>query len=548
MADLVLGPILRYADFDEATVWVETDSACKVEVLDQSTSTFCVAGHHYAIVILEDLDPGSQYPYGVKLDGRAVWPERGARQGMIRTPEDDDRLKLAFGSCRVTVPHEPPYTLPKDEDERGREVDSLAALAVRMEDTPESGWPSALVLLGDQVYADEVSPEVAEKIARRRSPDEGSGEQIADFEEYTWLYHENWSDPAIRWLLSCLPSAMIFDDHDVIDAWNVSGTWVRQQRDKDWWRERLLGAYMSYWIYQHLGNLSPAQLREDDLLREVRECAGDAEGVLRRFAAEAADGIEGTRWSFTRDYGSTRLVVLDSRAGRLIEDDADRRMLSQEQWRWVCGKMTGDFDHLLIASSLPVFLSPGLHHFEAWNEAVCAGAWGKWASRAAERIRQTLDLEDWAAFQQSFRDLTTQLRSIGAGEHGRAPASIIMLSGDVHHAYVAEAQFPDGSGVKSAVVQAVCSPIRNPLDSKERRAMKIALSKPGTAFARFLHRSAGVEKPAFRWRFVDEPTFDNQIGTLTIDRSRASIRIERTDPGDWKRPGLKLSLDYMVTD
>ncbi len=548
MPALVLGPMLRYADPNEATVWVETDEACEVEILEQSTTTFCVAGHHYAILILEDLEPGSNYPYSVKLDGRVVWPERGNRQGLIRTPDRDDRLKLAFGSCRVTMPHEPPYTLSKDQHEKGREVDSLVALSVRMEDTPEPDWPDALILLGDQVYADEVSPEVAERIAQRRSADEGAGEQIANFEEYTWLYHENWSDPAIRWLLSCLPSAMIFDDHDVIDAWNVSGSWIREQNEKDWWRERLIGAFMSYWLYQHLGNRSPGELRENETLRLVRECDGDAEGVLREFAERVCNDVEDTRWSFTRDFGSTRLVVLDSRAGRLVEDDADRHMLSGRLWDWAREQITGDVEHLLVASSLPVLLSPGLHHFEAWNEALCAGAWGRRASRISERIRQSLDLEDWAAFQHSFRHLTERLKEVGAGEHGKAPASIIMLSGDVHHAYVAEAEFPERSGVTSAIVQAVCSPIRNPLDSKERRVMKAALSKPGTAIARLLSRSAGVSPPRFRWRFVDEPTFDNQIGTLMIDGERASIKIERTDPEDWRRPGLTLSLEHEVTD
>lgn len=547
MASLVLGPILRYADPEEATVWVETDESCEVEVLGQSSRTFCVGGHHYAILILEGLEPESQLPYSVTLDGRLAWPERGNREGLIRTPARDGRLKMAFGSCRVTLPHEPPYTLSKDQDDRGREVDSLAALSNRLEDTLEAEWPDALLLLGDQVYADEVSPEVAERIARRRSTDEGPGEEIADFEEYTWLYHENWSDPAIRWLLSCLPSAMIFDDHDVIDAWNVSGAWIRQQREKDWWHERLIGAFMSYWIYQHLGNLSPAVLRENELLREIRDCDGDAEGILREFAERVCDDVEDTRWSYTRDFGSTRLVVLDSRAGRLVEDDADRHMLSGRLWEAACEQITGNVDHLLIASSLPVLLSPGLHHFEAWSEATCAGAWGKTASRIAERIRQTLDLEDWPAFQRSFRDLTERLRAVGAGEHGKAPASIILLSGDVHHAYVAEAEFPDGSGVESSVVQAVCSPIRNPLDTKERRAMKAALSRPGTAFARLLSRSAGVPAPRLRWQFVDEPTFDNQIGTVDIDGEQASIKIERTDPGDWRRPGLTLSLEHQVT-
>ena len=60
------------------------------------------------------------------------------------------------------------------------------------------------------------------------------------------------------------------------------------------------------------------------------------------------------------------------------------------------------FGHLVIASTLPVFLSHGIHHLEAWNEAVCDGAWGELARRGGEALRRKIDLEHWAAFGRSF--------------------------------------------------------------------------------------------------------------------------------------------------
>lgn len=548
MPELILGPILRYAGPTEATVWVETDSPAEVGILDARSQTFCVAGHHYALLILEGLEPGSRNPYSVSLDGQQMWPGAGEREGLIRTPDNDNgRLKLAFGSCRVSVPHEPPFVYTKDRDSRGREVDSLAALAVRMTDTSEEDWPDALLLLGDQVYADEVNPDVAGRIEERRSTDTGAGEEIADFEEYTWLYHYSWGDPAIRWLLSSLPSAMIFDDHDVIDDWNISGTWIKDQRKKDWWRERILGAFMSYWIYQHLGNLSPGELRDNETLAEVRAHRGDAEPILRELAADADREGSAVRWSYHRDFGRTRLVVLDSRAGRSVDDDSSRQMLFDHEWDWATDHLSGDLDHLLVASSVPVLMSPGLHHLEAWNEALCARAWGRFAVRPSERLRQALDLEHWPAFRHCFDRLLSELRAVGAGDRGHPPASMILLSGDVHHAYLAEAQYPVDDRVKSRLVQAVCSPMRNPLGSSERHAMKAALSRPGSALARLLSRAAGVPRPRLRWRFVDEPTFDNQIGTVEINGRESVVRIERTVPDDWRRPGLHESLDYRVS-
>ena len=67
-----------------------------------------------------------------------------------------------------------------------------------------------------------------------------------------------------------MPTAMIFDDHDVNDDWNISEAWVRRMRTTSWWEERIIGAFMSYWVYQHLGNLSPRELEEDGLFEKVR--------------------------------------------------------------------------------------------------------------------------------------------------------------------------------------------------------------------------------------------------------------------------------------
>ena len=119
-------------------------------------------------------------------------------------------------------------------------------------------------------------------------------------------------------------------------------------------------------------------------------------------------------------------------------------------------------------------LPPPMQDVEAWNEAVCDGAWGSLFARLGEKIRQGLDLEHWGAFQHSFRQLTGLFADVGAGKRGAPPATIITLGGDIHHAYLAEVGFRRGSGVQSAVWQAVCSPYRNPLDKRERRMAQLA--------------------------------------------------------------------------
>ena len=540
--NLMLGPLLRYTGSTDATVWVEADTACNITVKAGETAyrshTFAIENHHYGLLALTGLKPGSSYEYTVELDGKKVWPERGYGfpAPRIRTISPDASLSLVFGSCRVSAPHEPPHTLGKNEDGHGR--DALYALAMRTRDEPPESWPDALLLLGDQIYADMVSRGASEFIHSRRDTSKGPGEEVADFEEYTRLYWDSWRDPAIRWLLSTVPSAMIFDDHDVHDDWNTSETWVRQMRRRPWWEERIIGAFMSYWVYQHLGNLSPEELEEDDLFHRAKE-AGDATRMLREFAYEADREVAGTRWSYHRDFGGVRLIVMDSRAGRILKEE-HRSMIDAAEWGWIEETATGSFDHLLFGTSLPFLLSPGLHHLEVWNQAVCRGAWGCVASGIGERVRQLVDLEHWAAFPDSFDSLANLLRSIVRGERteDEVPASVILLSGDVHHGYLAQADL--GDGALSPVYQAVSSPMRNHLSMPLRLVLGAGWTKYGKRIGKILARLANAGETPVRWSLDHkEPWFDNHVSILKLHGRTASLKVEGTIAENGGEPGLR---------
>jgi hypothetical protein len=543
MPQLVLGPLLRYVNQTEATVWVETDAPCEVEVLGRSDRTFCVDGHHYALICLRDLEPGSTQEYEVKLDGERAWPvEDGFPPSVLRTIDPDSRLRIVFGSCRVAVPHHPPYTLTKDENpEHGREIDALYALAMRMRELPLEEWPQLLLMIGDQIYADEDAPETRRFIRERRGTDGEPGDEVADFEEYTRLYQETWGADAIRWLLSVVPTAMIFDDHDVHDDWNTSISWLEEMRAKSWWDRRITGALASYWVYQHLGNLSPDEIEERGVLAHVKS-EPDAGHALHEWARQVDWGSEGRRWSFSRDLGDVRLVMLDSREGRVL-GERPRRMFDDEEWRWLEGVVTGSARHLIVADTLPIFLPQAIHNLESWDDAVAAGAWTRALKGLGERVRRALDLEHWGAFPHSFERMVELIRAAGAGERGDPPASIVTLGGDIHHAYLARVEFPADDRVVSPVWQAVCSPFRNALSNRERRIARAGDSRIARRLTRWLARSAGVKLPEVEWHLEEEPTFDNQFATLDIDGERIDMRIEKTVPGDWRRPRIETSLE-----
>ena len=531
MPGLLLGPLLRYTGSTQATVWVETDGPCEVAVLAARARTFCVEGHHYALVVLQDLEEGAVRPYEVHLDGERVWPpDDGRPPSTIHTREHERRARLVFGSCRVGDPACEPYTLPPSEHELGFGIDALWAFSRRLQAGTEE-WPDCLLLLGDQVYADEASETTREFIRSRRDTSLPPGEQVADFEEYTRLYREAWSDPEIRWLLATVPSTMIFDDHDVHDDWNISEAWVRDMRATSWWDARITGAFMAYWLYQHIGNLAPPELGDEPLLARF---AGVEDGgpLLREFARAIDREPAASRFAFHRDFGRSRLIVIDSRAARVL-GDGRRDMVDEDEWNWIAEHARGRYDHLIIASTLPVFMTPGVDGFEAWNEAVCAGAWGSLAARLGERIRRALDLEHWPAFQRSFRTMVELLHELAEGPD--APGTIAFIGGDVHTAYIAEVDV--GERQVSRVFQIVCSPFRNPLAPKERRVIRLFATRAAGTACRALARAAGVRRPDVSWRLVTPLTFDNSVAVLELDERRARVTIRRSAPeaadGGW---------------
>ncbi|HEY4991034.1 MAG TPA: alkaline phosphatase D family protein [Nakamurella sp.] len=532
MTHLLLGPLLRHVGATDATVWVETDRPCEVEILGYRERTWTVSGHHYALLVIDGLPDGAGTPYQVTLDGELVWPSPGSERppSRIRTWSRHAAVEIAFGSCRYASAA---ALLPGHRFD----ADVLQGYAVRIAATPQREWPHALLMLGDQVYADETSPQTRQRIRERRDITSGAGDQVADFEEYTWLYSESWTDPDVRWLLSTVPTSMIFDDHDVRDDWNTSKAWRRDMQAKPWWAERIIGALSSYWVYQHLGNLSPAELAENTLFQDVRRLDGDAEPLLREFARAAdreADGVKVTRWSYRRDFGSVRLLVIDSRSGRILEAD-ERSMLSADEFDWVQAQLPGDYQHLLIGTSLPWLLPRALHDIEAWNEVLADGHRSRLVTGISEKIRRAGDFEHWAAFRRSFERLALMIRDVARGDHaapgGRAPATVCVLSGDVHHAYVARPDYREE--LESAVYQLTCSPLHNRVPIPAQLAFRAAWSRLAEHSTRVVLGVIGkVPAPIVEWVRLAGPYFGNDLMTLRLAGRSAELVLEQAGPAE----------------
>ncbi|GAA3757624.1 alkaline phosphatase D family protein [Spinactinospora alkalitolerans] len=573
--------MLRHVSETTAAIWVETDAPCRVTVTagtaTASADTFTVHDHHYALCELTGLAPGSALPYEVRLDGAAVWPEPDSPHppSLVRTPDGTSPARIVFGSCRTPTDHGPAavlrygvdmvraYALRLADQRRGQDPDAAAEQTGDL----DSGEPTVLLMIGDQIYADEIQPSMAEFLRRRRAQRteredaDPPVDEVVFFDEYAELYRQAWSDPDIRWLLSTVPTLMLFDDHDIRDDWNTSGTWRREIAENPWWRPRITSGLGTYWIYQHLGNLSCEERAADPVLKAVTAQPGDAREVVDSFAWRAHTEPPSYRWSYRYDIGRSRVLMVDNRCGRIVEDDARRTILGPEDAAWLDSQLTGDVDHLVLTSTLPFLMPSGVHYLEAWNEAVCAGAWGSRLRRPAEKMRQKIDLEHWAAFQRSFAAISDSVLRVAAGERGAPPASVLFLGGDVHFSYLARAGARDArtraatSGTR--IAQLVCSPTCNWLQPVMRRMMWVsARAITGLAWG-LIARLAGVRPPALAWHLDDGPWYDNTLATLVLDGREADVSWEYSpllkqtlrerSPGEAARPEVRRLNRYRLT-
>ena len=283
------------------------------------------------------------------------------------------------------------------------------------------------------------------------------------------------------------------------DDWNISESWVAEMRDRAWWHRRAIGCITSYWIYQHLGNLSPAALDEDEVYTAVRGNEA-AEEVLFDWADRIESTAAGRPLELLprprRDAGDLRRLARGPGARRrAIGRWSTRRSGSGSSTRPTATSTTCWWRRRCRGSSPPA--STGS------RRGTRRSATGRTARRRRGSPRSCgggSTSTTGARSRRSFRALRDLLGEVAAGRRGRKPASVVVMAGDVHHAYLCEVGWPRGEADgKAPIYQAVCSPYRNPLSSKEQMVIRAGFSRPFTQVAAALAKAAGAEDPGIRW-------------------------------------------------
>jgi hypothetical protein len=101
-----------------------------------------------------------------------------------------------------------------------------------------------------------------------------------------------------------------------------------------------------------------------------------------------------------------------------------------------------------------------------------------------------------------------------------------VLSGDVHHAYAARAQY--GDEVRSPVYQLTCSPVHNFVPPFMKVVFRISWSRLAEKTMHFLmNKVARLPRQELDWSRLAGPFYGNEIATLLLDGRSATLVIEK---------------------
>ncbi|WP_173768964.1 alkaline phosphatase D family protein [Pseudazoarcus pumilus] len=298
--------------------------------------------------------------------------------------------------------------------------------------------------------------------------------------------------PAVRRLFAHLPVAMIFDDHDVTDDWNLSREWEEVAYGHPFSRRVVGNAIVGYLIHQGWGNRPEAF--DDAVLDAVADTLARPGGEAHETCIDRL--LKFRDWHYTWPT-TPPLVVIDTRTHRWRSETAARRPSGLMDWESITDLQQELRDHpaVLMVSPAPIF---GVKLIETLQRIVT------WCGHPL-----TVDAENWMAHPGAAHAILNVFR------HPKTPQHFVVLSGDVHYSFVYDVELrgrehgPDiwqicSSGLRNEFPPKLLDRLdranrwlyspRSPLNwFTRRRNMRVIPRKPeGTPHGRRLLNGAGV--------------------------------------------------------
>jgi len=527
IAEKVLaGPILRLVTKTQVYVWLASnqqvdyklelfDETCKsiipktCEVLVNQQQIGTKKSNLWITLLQVDLAKKSSFPVDKLLYYNIIGADlsdvclQGADFPSFYIPS---KLSvIAHGSCRK--PHGEAKYDHHDQETKENNLppppDALAVLAKHLEQTQAdlSQRPSHLFLTGDQIYADDVAPELLSLLASKavelmgeeisipgicKPSDLGSGTReevlkdlncgltssktenhLITFGEYAAMYlfvfgnRPDWqlktdnkylqsfikTLPDVRRALANISTYMIFDDHDVTDDWNLTSNWYDTIRFNPTGRRIVSNAMAAYYVFQHIGNSKDAL--NDDLNAVIQMHLAHTESDQ---LCEYYDLYlwKHRRWSYSLPTDPP-IIVLDTRTQRDFtgKNNAaplmDRYAIDWLRVTWARLQANKSSKTPVIISSTPVI---GFNPMERAQSVfvrllsfvmpVMRLFRGTKMLNRFTQAASVLDFESWIANKKGFAYFLDSLLL------RMKVKKVVFLSGDVHYSFVNKAKYSNG--------------------------------------------------------------------------------------------------------
>lgn len=392
MTRLVMGPLLGLESETAYSVCFMTEPGCQSagvringELLAASKQADTPKGGFWRLIwqASPKSKAGTPVDYEILLDNKPAHDQAGYDKWQFHLPGKKEQVRIGYASCngfsdfKLLTSTPAPYAM----------WDKLAA--------EHKAHPFSLLLMGgDQVYADSLWTSVPtlkawneldreEKVKRKAT--RTMVEQLDRF--YCELYCKQWSRPEVAFMLARVPSAMMWDDHDIFDGW---GSYPEDLQRCE--------------VYQAIYAAATKYFR----LFQLRS---EANGALLDKALN--------HHSWRLGFRGYQILALDNRANRTLT-----RVMSPSQWDQINAALAAcDSGHLLVMAGVPVVY----RDFSFTEAALDATPWEE---------ELTDDLKDhWRAKDHQGERARLIMRLLDNARQRRQKepgCKTLILSGDVH--------------------------------------------------------------------------------------------------------------------
>jgi phosphodiesterase/alkaline phosphatase D-like protein len=521
MSYVRIGPLVRATTATEATIWLELSQPCTVqlqvtpyntsdsEVVTSNTPAITIGGHYYAAPQITHLQSATWYNYHLSIAGQE---QDSSLLQCFRTltpsTAQELPLRLIYGSCRkLSCPEE----------------DTLAAFGRWLQkhaEERETLWPHLLLLIGDQIYADQPARELVTVAPQVR-------QGATSFEDFTHFYRHAWTNnEGTRQALAALPIYMTPDDHELTNSWNTWPTWYAElaQQGKE---QIIVDGLVAYWVYQGWGNLSEQERQQHPLAQMMQAATQSGQDIIEELRAYIRTAIEEQteqRWHYQIPT-TPPIFVTNARADRteIIADNQKEQfkplhIMGKQQMADLSGWLAERQQQpAIIVSSVPVILPPiiGLAEYltgiRLWSKSIAPLRWiGERLARLQLYLARRLKFDHWPIYSASWKELLQAVRT--------HPGTTLLLSGDVHFSYTAEGRvlFSRSRACKKRLYQLVSTPIENTLSYGDMRLIKGQSLIPRMIYGGLDTRMLPLEITASDVHTLRHLLFENTLAYITL--------------------------------